>query len=97
MKILAIIGLAPGANIDAVRRELDGEIRGSWALYASGLLRETYATESPTRVVFVFEAVGTAEVERELRKLPLVAKGLMTFELVELRPFVNWSRLFAQS
>ena len=65
-------------------------------MFASGVLREAYATATPTRVVFVLEAEDAARAEEHLRKLPLVAAGHFNFEIVELRPFVNWSMLFAQ-
>ena len=58
------------------------------------VLREAYATAVPTRVVFVLEADGVARAEELLRKLPLIASGHLRFDLVELRPFVNWSLLF---
>jgi hypothetical protein len=60
------------------------------------VLREAYATASPTRVVFVLEAESAAAAEAHLRPLPMVASGLMTIQYVELRPFVNWSALFSR-
>jgi hypothetical protein len=96
MKILAIIDVAPGSDISGIRTELPSELRGSWGLFSSGVLREAYATAAPTRVVFVLEAESTAEANAHLQKLPLVASGAMRIELVELRPFVNWSMLFAE-
>jgi hypothetical protein len=64
MKVLAIIDLAQGASMEKVREEFVNELKGSWHLFESGVLREAYATASPTRVVFVLEtedakAVGT--------------------------------------
>ena len=44
MKMLAMLDLAPGLPVETVRVQLDSEIKGSWALYASGVLREVYAT-----------------------------------------------------
>ena len=96
MKILAIIDVASGANLTELRAHLAGEVRGSWDLFASGVLREAYATSTPTRVVFVLEAEGAADAEARLSTLPLVAAGMMRIELIELRPFVNWSLLFAK-
>jgi hypothetical protein len=96
MKVLAIIDVAPGANMAELRKALPEEIKGSWGLFASGVLREAYATASPTRVVFVLEAESVAAAEAHLRPLPMVAAGLMKIEYVELRPFVNWSALFAR-
>ena len=94
MKVLALLTLKSQVKPESVRAELANEIRGSWALYASGVLRETYATEVPTRVVFVIEADNTAAAKHHLALLPLVAAGMFEMEFVELRPFVNWSALF---
>jgi hypothetical protein len=74
MKILAIIDVLPGAAMESVRAELTNELKGSWTLFASGVLREAYATATPTRVVFVLEAEDVAHAEQHLRKLPLIAE-----------------------
>ncbi len=96
MKILAVIDVAPGANLDELRASLPDELRGSWALFSAGVLREAYATSTPSRVVFVLEAADAAQAKAQLDALPLIAKGLLRAELIELRPFVNWSMLFAR-
>jgi hypothetical protein len=95
MKVLALLSLVPEAKLETLRAELAHELKGSWALYASGVLREVYATEDPKRVVFVMEADDAAAARRLLASLPLVASGMFRIECVELRPFVNWSMLFA--
>jgi hypothetical protein len=95
MKVLAILTLKPEAKLETIRAELAHEIRGSWTLYASGVLREAYATEVPSRVVFVLEADNAEAAKRHLAPLPLVAAGTFQMEIVELRPFANWSVLFA--
>jgi len=94
MKVLATLTLVPDAKLETVRAELASELRGSWALYASGVLREVYATEDPKRVVFVVEAEDSAAARRLLATLPLVAAGMFHIETLELRPFVNWAMLF---
>lgn len=96
MKILAIVSLQAEASLSVVRARLADELQSSWALYSSGVLREVYATESPARVVFILEAADTAAAADSLRALPLVAAGMFHIEMLELRPFVNWARLFAE-
>jgi len=96
MKILALIDLAPGVSLDAARAEVPAEVKASWGLFAAGVLREAYATSAPKRVVFVLEAGSVAQAAESLRALPMVAGGLVRCELLELRPFVNWSVLFGQ-
>jgi len=94
MKVLAIIDVAPDAPMEIVREHLRDELEESWALFAAGVLREAYATSASTRVVFVLEADDAARAEELLRNLPLIAAGHLRLELMELRPFVNWSMLF---
>jgi hypothetical protein len=96
MKVLAIIDVAQDARMESVRAELAYEIRGSWHLFETGVLREAYATAVPTRVVFVLEADDAKGAQAQLSKLPMVSGGLVRVEVVELRPFVNWSLLFSR-
>ena len=94
MKFIALIEVAPHASLEQVRAELLQELKGSWALYTAGALREAYATDSPGRVVFVLESPDRGQAEAALQTLPLISAGHLRYELVELRPFVNWSLLF---
>jgi hypothetical protein len=95
MKVLAIIDVAETADMDRIRAELLAEVKAAWSLFSDGVLREAYGTATPTRVVFVLEAGNAGEAHERLRALPLIAGGQLRPELVELRPFVNWSMLFA--
>jgi len=97
MKIMALIDVARGADLVQVRAGLEGELRGSWKLYESGVLREAYTTATPTRVVFILEAGSLDEARGHLSKMPLVIAGLMHIDLLELKPFTNWSLLFRES
>jgi hypothetical protein len=96
MKLLALIDVADAAALPTIRAELADEIKASWTLFAEDVLREVYATELPTQMVFVLEAGGRARAEAQLRQLPLIASGNFSCELIELHPFVNWSLLFAR-
>ena len=94
MKVLAIIDVAADVKLEHLVSRLEEELRSSWRLFAADVLREAYVTQMPTRVVFVLEADDIRRAEEQLRTLPLVAEGLLKPELVELRPFLNWSKLF---
>ncbi len=97
MKILAILDVVAGADMRRVRDSLEEELRGSWDLYRTGILREAYSTAAPTRVVFILEVDDAQEAQRHFARMPLITAGLMQLELVELRPFTNWSMLFADA
>jgi uncharacterized protein YciI len=95
VKVLAVLTLAPEAQFEKVRAELPNELKCSWELYASGVLRGVYATADPRKVVFIVEAADAEGAKHILAALPMVAAGMFNTEFVELRPFVNWSMLFA--
>ena len=96
MKVLAIIDLAATADRAEVFCRLNEELGESWKLFSENVIREAYATGDPTRVVFVLETGDLAAAETALGSLPLVKDGHFTVEFIELRPFSNWSRLFAE-
>jgi hypothetical protein len=95
MKVLAIVDISTTADRAEVVRRLNEELRESWKLFSANVIREAYATADPTRVVFVLEAGDLAAAQAALRQLPLVESGHFTVQLIELRPFANWARLFA--
>lgn len=95
MKCLAIIDVADKAPIDAIRAGLRDELRHSWTLFVEGTLREACATDKPTQIVFVLEANSVEEAASHLGRLPMIEAGIITFRVIELRPFANWSLLFA--
>jgi len=45
--------------------------------------------------VLVLECPGADEAGRALETLPLVERGLIAFELIPLRPYPGFGRLFA--
>jgi hypothetical protein len=96
MKVLAVVCLAASADMSEVRSHLRDELRGSWTLFSENIIREAYLTDDPARIVFVLEAENLSAAEAHLKTLPLVKSGSFTLQLIELRPFVNWERLFGE-
>ena len=96
MKVLAVVNLAASADISELQHHLSDELRESWKLFSANVIREAYMTDDPSRVVFVFEAENTIAAETRLQELPLIKRGVFTVQLIELRPFTNWTRLFAE-
>ncbi len=94
MKVLSILTLSATADRSDIMRRLTEELRGSWALYTADVIREAYATDDPTQIVFILEAADLADAKAALERLPLVGSGSFIVQLTALRPFNNWSRLF---
>lgn len=95
MRVLAIVQMLPTADRGKVISQLNDELKASWKLFEQDVLREAYGTDIPGRVVFIFEASDITVAQAALNGLPLVQAGCFDVQLIELRPFANWSRLFA--
>lgn len=92
MKILAIekeIKLVDWENENLILIE---EAKSVYKLMLSGNLREIYFTEQKNAVL-ILECDDKIAAQQLLDKLPLVKKGIIDFELMELRPYTGFSRL----
>ena len=95
MKILALEKKVPGKTTDAFAPFLKDEARRVWELHQSGVIREMYLRADVTEAVLVLECADVKEATRILDSLPLVKNKLITFDIIPLRPYPGFSRLFA--
>ena len=95
MKIFAIERELPGITADQFRPHLDAEAESVWDLYQAGTLREFYFRQDQTTAVLVLEYASVEEAQQVLDTLPLVQKGLIAFDVIPLRPYSGFARLFA--
>ncbi len=97
MKIIALERPVPGAADEAFTPELlREEATRAWELHQSGAIRELYFRADREEAVLVLEAPDVAAARRTLEGLPLVRAGLLDFELVPLRAYPGFARLFGQ-
>ena len=94
MKILAIEREVPGVQEQAFGPHRVAEARRVWELQQSGVVREVYFRADREDAVLVLECTDTDEARRVLRTLPLVERGLIAFELLPLKPYPGFARLF---
>jgi hypothetical protein len=94
MRILALEIETPGLSSDAFAPHLEAEARALWALYQSGIVRESYFREDRHTAVLVLECESVTHAQQLLSALPLVERRLIHFELIPLKPYTGYSRLF---
>jgi len=94
MKILALEHELPGATADQFQQYGKGEARKAWELYQSGVIRELYFRADRNEAVLVLECASVAEAEETLKALPFVQAGLIRFELIPLKAYPGFARLF---
>jgi hypothetical protein len=94
MKIIAIE--REGANAgDPSPALLRAEAAAAWRLHMQGAIRQAWFTVDTHDAVLELECSTTEEAARTLAELPLVAAGVIRFDLLPLRPYDGFSRLFA--
>ncbi len=93
MKFLAISKEMLPVDWDALRIILAEEARVLHNLYLDGLVREFYFTDED-EAVLMLECTSKDAARELLQQLPLVQQGFIGFEVMELKPYTGFSRLF---
>jgi len=97
MKVLALEREVPGVTDDRFTEGiLEAEARKAWGLYQSGVLRELYFSADKHEAVLVLESASVEDARSQLAELPLVRAGLIDFQLIPLRPYPGFERLFGR-
>jgi hypothetical protein len=96
MKLLALERERPQAQAQDFQPLLQAEARRAWELTQAGLLREIYFRADRSQAVLVLECDTLAAAQAALDSLPLVQAGLIEFEIIPLRPYPGFERLFGQ-
>ena len=95
MRILAIERAVPDANEASFTPELTAEeAKRVWDLYQDGTIRELYFRADESASVLALECEDLDSAKAALASLPLVAAGLIEFEVLPLRAYPGFGRLF---
>ena len=96
MKVLALEHDLAAADDPRFAELRPAEARVVWELYQADVLREVYFRADSPDGVLLFEVADVAAARAAIDRLPLVAAGLIDFELVPLRPYPGFARLFRE-
>jgi hypothetical protein len=94
MKILAIEKEVPNLKVNEIQSLLKDEALAVWNLYQDGIIREIYFRADQSNAVLILECETVMEAEETLSKLPLVNNSIIKFDLIPLKPYSGFSRLF---
>ena len=95
MRIIALEIERSDITPDAFQPHLAAEARAVWKLVQADFIREIYFRADQTTAVLILECDSLAEAHRRLAELPLVAAGLIEFDLLPLVPYPGFERLFS--
>ena len=95
MRILALERDVAGVTDERCEPYLASEAARAWALHQAGVIRELYFRADREAAVLVLECATVEEARQALATLPLVREGLIAFDMVPLRAYSGFARLFA--
>ena len=97
VQVLALERSVPGVGDDAFTPALlKAEAECLWELHQSGVVRQLFFRADRHAAVLLLEVAGPEAAKEALGELPLVSSGLIDFEIVPLRAYPGFARLFAQ-
>ena len=96
MRLIALEHELDGGSADAYRKLAASEASRLWELVQAGIVRESYFRSGCREAVLILECADLDEARAHLATLPLVAEGRIDFELIGLRPYAGFARLFAE-
>ena len=96
MKILALEHELPNVTVEQFQQYAVAEARQAWDLYQTGILREMYFRTDRDEAVLVLECESVNEAQAALSTLPFVQNKLIEFELIPLKAYPGFERLFTK-
>lgn len=94
MKILALEHELPYVYAEMFQQYARDEAGKVWALYQAGVIRESYFRADRNEAVLVLECQTVEEARKAMSTLPFVRNRLITFELIPLKAYPGFERLF---
>lgn len=92
MKVLAIESELENCTGEDYSSVLIEEAKIIFDLYKQNIIREIYFNDKHCAVI-VLECDSLYHCKSILRTLPLVDKGYITFEIMELKPYTGFDRI----
>jgi hypothetical protein len=94
VKVLAIMRPAREGDLRSeVMAAADDELAALWELYTEGVVREMYSPGG-LGAVLTLEVESLKDAQDRLSRLPLIERGLMALEVIELAPLRALQMLF---
>lgn len=94
MKILVLERELPNVAPGQFQQYARDEARKVWELYQAGIIREPYFCADRNEAVLVLECDSSAEAHQILSTLPFVQNKLIYFEVIPLKAYPGFERLF---
>jgi hypothetical protein len=96
MRFLCLSRRLPGADPARIAALVRAEARAVWDLVAEGIARDVSFDRKAGKGIVILECADEAAMRAALARLPLVAEGLIDFDVHEMSPFTQFALLFRE-
>lgn len=96
MQILAISKKLEGATPEKMGPHLADEVKHTLESYLDGKIRNFWFKRGDVGVVLMLESTDEDEARSIIKELPLVAAGLVDFDLIPLQPLTPLGMLIGR-
>jgi hypothetical protein len=97
MKIIALEHENPGITGADFEPHLKADAAKVYELMQADVIREIYFRRDRAEAVLILECADVESARALLDEMPLVRAGLITFELIPLKPYPGLARMFEES
>jgi muconolactone delta-isomerase len=94
MKILALEHELADATVEQFQKFARDEASRVWELTQESIIRESYFRLDYNEAVLILECESADEAEEVLSSLPFVQNKLIEFEVIPLKAYPGFQRLF---
>ena len=94
MKIIALEKELPHAQAKDFTKYAKDEAKKAWEFQQDGFIREIYFRADENSAVLILEANSVDQANQKLQQLPFVENKLIEFELIPLKAYPGFARLF---
>lgn len=97
MQYLMIATIKPGTPKRNVIELIRSEAVAAFKLYEKEIVRSIHYKADMSGAVMMMEADSQQEIEKALHTLPMVKKGVLGCEIIPLKPYIAYGKLFDKS
>lgn len=96
MLFLVIARVVTGTPLEQVLPLVKPESAKIWEYYAADRVRSVYYFADMGGAILLYEAASLAEAQTAIDQLPMGQAGVLTFEIIPLKPYTGFEQLFAR-
>ena len=97
MKILALEHKLPNVMAEQFQQHAIAEACKVWELHQAGMIRELYFRADKNEAVLILECESINEAHEVIATLPFIREGLIMFEIIPLKAYSGFERLFSKN